>query len=172
VRHAVLLAVVASLGCAPARSTTVGRAGMIMAITGVATIIGSAASAPYTSHSGELMIGGEALSAAGIMLYAAHELSGPEIVYKQETSTQRHSRWARILTEHAAGAARSGNCARVRKFEPRVRVYDANYHDFVFMRDPEILRCLTPEPASMPAETPAETPAATPAETPAETIEP
>jgi hypothetical protein len=98
-----------------------------------------------------MMVGAEAASAAGILLYASHELSGPEVVYKEESTTQRHSRWARILTEHAAGAARDGNCARVRKFEPRVRVYDSTYHDFVFMRDPEILRCLTPAPVEEPA---------------------
>lgn len=146
-RYAFIVVMVASIGCAPARSKAVGRTGMVMAITGVAAIITAAALAPHSAHADEIMIGGEVASAAGILLYASHELSGPEIVYKHESPTQRHSRWARILTEHAAGAARSGNCARVRKFEPRVRVYDANYHDFVFMRDPEILRCLTPTPA-------------------------
>ena len=150
-RYVVVLMLLAS--CQPARSKTAGRVGMTMAIGGVAAIIASAAAGPYTSHSDEMMIGAEALSAAGILLYAAHELSGPEIVYKQETPTQRHSRWARVLTEHAAGAARNGNCARVRKFEPRVRVYDVNVHDFVFMRDPEILRCLTPDvPGPVPVE--------------------
>lgn len=143
-RYALTVALLAIIGCAPARSKVVGRTGMVMAVTGVAAIITAAAVTPHTAHAEEIMIGGEVLSAAGIVLYASHELSGPEIVYKHETTTQRHSRWARILTEHAAGAARSGNCARVRKFEPRVRVYDANYHDFVFMRDPEILRCLSP----------------------------
>ena len=119
---------------------------MVMAIAGVAGIIASAAASSSTTHSSEMMLGAEAVSAAGIMLYAAHELSGPEIVYVEEDPVRKHMRWARILTEHAAGAARIGNCARVRKFEPRVRVYDSNYHDFVFMKDPEILRCLSPVP--------------------------
>lgn len=153
-RYALFLVLL--VGCHPARSKTVGRTGMVMALAGVAGIIASAAASPYTSHADEMMIGAEAMSAAGIMLYAAHELSGPDIVYKQETPERRYARWARVLTEHAAGAARNGNCARVRKFEPRVRVYDANYHDFVFMRDPEILRCLAPatEPASPGASEP------------------
>jgi hypothetical protein len=146
------LALLAATACAPARSKTVGHIGMAMAIGGVAGIVASAAAAPYTEHSHDMMVGASAISAAGILGYAAHELSGPEIVYRQETREQRHSRWARILTEHAAGAARDGNCARVRKFEPRVRVYDANYHDFVFMRDPEILRCLEPAPPEPPPE--------------------
>jgi hypothetical protein len=150
-RYALVLVLLAS--CAPARSKTVGRVSMVMAITGVAGIVSAAAASRYTSHSDEMMIGASALSAAGILMYAAHELSEPEVVYKRETRTERHSRWARILTEHAAGAARMGNCAPVRKFEPRVRVYDANIHDFVFMRDPEILRCLAPgEPAGLPLE--------------------
>lgn len=140
----VLLAILlASIGCAPARSKVVGRTGMVMAIAGVAGIIASAA-VPSTSQTDEMMLGASAVSAAGIMLYAAHELSGPEIIYRKEPEEIKLTRWARILTEHAAGAARNGNCARVRKFEPRVRVYDSNYHDFVFMRDPEILRCLAP----------------------------
>ena|SRR5688572_9347528 len=151
-RGALFILLVATTACAPARSKTAGRIGMGMAIGGVAGIVASAAAAPYTEHSREMMIGASAVSAAGILVYASHELSGPEIIYKQETREQRHSRWARILTEHAAGAARDGNCARVRKFEPRVRVYDANYHDFVFMRDPEILRCLEPAAAEPPPE--------------------
>jgi hypothetical protein len=150
VRAALLVALVAAVGCAPARSKVVGRTGMVMAIGGVAGIIGSALATSYTQHADEMMLGSEAVSAVGISLYAAHELSGPEIVYRRESNEVKLTRWARILTEHAAGAARNGNCARVRKFEPRVRLYDSNYHDFVFMRDPEILRCLTPEPVEPP----------------------
>jgi hypothetical protein len=119
---------------------------MVMAIAGVAGIIASAAVSPVTQHADDMMVGSSAISAAGILLYASHELSGPEVVYVREDPVAKHMRWARILTEHAAGAARSGNCARVRKFEPRVRVYDSDYHDFVFMKDPEILRCLSPAP--------------------------
>lgn len=143
----------ACAACQPARSTHVRHAGMVMSIGGVGGIIGSAVASPYTRHSDELMIASSAISAAGILLYAAHELSGPEVVYKQETLERKHHRWAKILTEHAAGAARSGNCARVRKFEPRVRVYDPEVHDFVFMRDPEILRCLS-GPGGAPAPAP------------------
>ncbi|MBA3499178.1 MAG: hypothetical protein M4D80_29075 [Myxococcota bacterium] len=145
--RAVLLVVLVSMGCAPARSKAVGRTGMVMSIAGVVGIIASAAASSSTNHSDEMMFGSSAVSAIGILVYAAHELSGPEIVYRQEDPVSKHMRWARILTEHAAGAARTGNCARVRKFEPRVRVYDSNYHDFVFMKDPEILRCLSPAPA-------------------------
>ena len=119
---------------------------MVMAIAGVAGIMASAAASASTTQADEMMLGASAISAAGILLYAAHELSGPEIDYRREDPARKHMRWARILTEHAAGAARTGNCARVRKFEPRVRVYDSAYHDFVFMKDPEILRCLSPAP--------------------------
>jgi hypothetical protein len=140
-RLAVVLALFSA--CAPARSTAVGRTGMVMALVGVATIITSTV---VSDHESELMVGGSALSAGGILLAAAHQMSTPEIVYVEEPEPIKLSRWARILTEHAAGAARSGNCAGVRKFEPRVRVYDLRYHDLVFMRDPEILRCLSIEP--------------------------
>jgi len=149
-RLALVLGFVAAVGCAPARPKLVGRTSMIMALAGVATIITAAAISGRSKYADELMVGGSAISAAGIVLYAAHEMSGTETVYVQESTERKHARWARILTDHAAGAARSGNCAPVRKFEPRVRVYDANYHDFVFMRDPEILRCLSP--SSEPSE--------------------
>ncbi len=153
-----------TVGCAAARSPKVGHAGMAMAITGVGGIIASALASSYTSQADEMMLGSEVISAAGILLYAAHELSGPEVVYKQETTAQRHTRWARVLTEHAGAAAREGNCARVRKWEPRVQFYDPNIHDFVFMRDPEIVRCLAsdadlpPEPSSSDAAEPGEAP--------------
>jgi hypothetical protein len=143
VRVAVVLALLSPLAaCAPARSTAVGRTGMVMAIAGVATIITATL---VSDHDAELMVSGSALSAGGILLAAAHQMSTPEIVYVEEPEPRKLSRWARILTEHAAGAARTGNCAGVRKFEPRVRVYDLRYHDLVFMRDPEILRCLSIE---------------------------
>jgi hypothetical protein len=145
VRAGLVIAVLVA-ACAPARSTAVGRTGMTLALAGVVGILASTAASGHTDSADEMMVAGSAASATGIVLYAAHELSGPEVVYRQESTTQRHARWARILTEHAAGAARSGNCAPVRKFEPRVRVYDSNVHDFVFMRDPEILRCLVPTP--------------------------
>ncbi|MBA3392311.1 MAG: hypothetical protein H0T89_06690 [Deltaproteobacteria bacterium] len=143
---------VACAACQPARSTQVRHTGMVMSIGGVGGIIGSALASPYSRHSDELMLASSAISAAGILLFAAHELSGPEVVYKRETLERKHHRWAKVLTEHAAGAARIGNCARVRKFEPRVRVYDPEVHDFVFMRDPEILRCLG-APGAAPAPT-------------------
>lgn len=116
-----------------------------MAIAGVATII--AAAVVPTEYDRDLMAGGSVLSAAGLLASAAHQMSGPEIVYVEEPELVKLARWAKILTERAAGAARSGNCVAARKFEPRVRVYDPNYHDFVFMRDPEILRCLGHAPA-------------------------
>jgi hypothetical protein len=135
--------------CTPAQAPIARRVGMVMSVGGVVGIVGSAFATRYTERADAGLLGFSIVSAAGILLYAAGDLSQPETVYKQESLPQRHHRWAKILTEHAAGAARSGNCARVRKFEPRVRVYDAEVHDFVFMRDPEILRCLsrtTPSP--------------------------
>ena len=84
------------------------------------------------------------------MTFAIAELSEPPSGGTPETRQQMHTRWAKILTERAGGAAREGNCKRVRRLEKRVDVYDREVHDFVFMRDPEIVRCLeTPtEPGS------------------------
>ena len=80
-------------------------------------------------------------SAIGILGWALLDLqfdTGPE----PETIPQRNHRWAKILTERAAGAARENKCARVKRLEARVRHYDAEIHDFVMMRDAEIVRCL------------------------------
>ncbi|MDQ3368933.1 MAG: hypothetical protein M3680_26205 [Myxococcota bacterium] len=144
-----LLVVLAA--CRPAQSPVARKAGMVMAIGGVLGIMGSAIATGYSESADEVMIGFDVISATGVVLFAAHELSGPPVVYKRETQRQKLSRWARVLTEHAAGAARNGNCARVRKFEPRVQLYDPNVHDFVFMRDPEILRCLSPGMGAPPS---------------------
>jgi hypothetical protein len=47
----------------------------------------------------------------------------------------------------------------VRRLEKRVNLYNRDVHDFVFMRDPEILKCFeaAPEPAPEPP-VPAEQP--------------
>ena len=83
------------------------------------------------------------MSAVGIIGYAIGELGDPTFGGPPpETIAQRNRRWAKILTERAAGAAREGKCARVRRLEIRVHIYDPEIHDFVFMRDPEIARCL------------------------------
>lgn len=152
-RLAVVLCLSASLGiaCKPAESPHARRAGMAMAIGGVVGILGSAVASSYSTDADEAMLAFEAVSAAGVILFAAHELSRPETVYKPETTAEKHHRWATILTEVSARHARNGNCARVRHFEPRVRRYDPEVHDFVFLRDPEIVRCLGPAPARQPA---------------------
>lgn len=46
------------------------------------------------------------------------------------------------MTERAAAAARAGDCATVKKFDPAVDALDATYHDTVFVRDAAIARCL------------------------------
>ncbi|TMQ09426.1 MAG: hypothetical protein E6J91_30325 [Deltaproteobacteria bacterium] len=90
------------------------------------------------------MIGFSVVSGAGIVSYAVGELEDPALTSgPPETIEQRNRRWAKILTQRAAGAAREGNCDRVRRIEVRVRTYDPEIHDFVFLRDPEIARCLS-----------------------------
>jgi hypothetical protein len=76
--------------------------------------------------------------------------------------------WAKVLTERAQGAARDGRCPRVRRLEIRVRGYDRELHDFVFMRDPEILKCMTiSEPPAEPPAPPVPAPDAPAPEVPA-----
>jgi hypothetical protein len=138
-----LCLVVAVGACTPAQAPTARKVGKVLALGGVAGLIAAATTSTVFDHTHELIIGFSVISATGIGLYAAGELATPEET--KETVPQRNHRWARILTERAAGAARDGRCPRVRRLESRVRVYDREIHDFVFMRDPEILKCMTLE---------------------------
>jgi hypothetical protein len=131
-------------GCTHEQATHARTAGEVMAITGVAGIIGGVLVSRATSHGHDLVVGFSLVSAAGILAYAIGELNDPVLAgAPPETLEQRHRRWAKILTQRAAGAAREGNCDRVRRLEVRVRDYDPELHDFVFLRDPEIARCLS-----------------------------
>jgi len=139
------LGLVACAGCTHAQTTHARTAGEIMALTGVAGLIAGALATHATPRGQDLVVGSSLLSGAGILTYAIGELNDPALAgAPPETLEQRHRRWARILTQRAAGAAREGDCARVRRLEPRVRDYDPELHDFVFLRDPEIARCLSP----------------------------
>lgn len=134
----------ACAGCTHAQTTHARTAGEILALTGVAGLIGGALATHATPRGHDLVLGFSLVSAAGILTYAIGELNDPALAGPPpETLEQRHHRWARILTQRAAGAAREGDCARVRRLELRVRDYDPELHDFVFLRDPEIARCLS-----------------------------
>ena len=124
-----------------------------MSLVGVIGLIGSAAATSF-ADTHDLVVGFSAMSGIGICTYAVGELSDPPKGAPPETETQKLRRWARTLTERAGGAAREGKCARVRRLEKRVHLYDPEVHDFVFMRDPEIQKCYagapTPPPTSGP----------------------
>lgn len=130
-------------GCTHAQAPRARLAGEVAALAGVAGIIAGCLTISVTSHAHDIVVGSSALSAAGIITYALGELTDPALAgAPPETVEQRNRRWAKILTQRAAGAAREGNCARVRRLEVRVRTYDPDIHDFVFLRDPEITACL------------------------------
>jgi hypothetical protein len=141
VRFALCL-VLAAGACAPAQAPTARRVGKVMSIGGVAGLIGASAFSG-SEYTRELVFTFSLTSAIGIGLYAAGDLSGGGGYEQVETIPARNHRWAKILTQRAAGAARDGRCPRVRRLEVRVRTYDREVHDFVFMRDPEILKCMT-----------------------------
>jgi hypothetical protein len=141
-------------GCTPAQAPALRTSGKLMAIGGVAGIVGSAFAIRLSDHANEMLVGFEVISAVGVGTYAYAELTFPPSKYIPETVTEKHRRWAKTLTERASGAAREGRCARVRRLEPRIHAYDREVHDFVFMRDPEIVRCLgsTPPTETAPSE--------------------
>jgi hypothetical protein len=150
--RAALVLVLACAACTPTTARPARTAGKWMAIGGVVGMIGGALLATTTEHSNTIVAGFSVVTGLGVGMYATAELTaGPH--YQRETIPERNRRWARMITEHAAGAAREGRCARVRKLEPRVRLYNVEIHDFVFMRDPEIQKCLTaPSPEAPPTQ--------------------
>ncbi|MBA3465200.1 MAG: hypothetical protein H0T46_35040 [Deltaproteobacteria bacterium] len=158
-RRALTLLLVPALltGCTRTTAPKARLAGEIFAISGVVGLIGGALITPYTGHTKEIMAGFSIMSAVGIGLFAAGELTDPTPGPRPETEREKHLRWAKILTQRAGGAAREGNCRRVRRLEKRVHVYNREIHDFVFMRDPEILRCLEapPPPPAIEGDVPA-----------------
>ncbi len=136
----------AATGCTRTTAPKARLAGEILAISGVVGLIGGALFTPYTGHTKEVMVSFSIMSGTGIGLFAAGELTDPTPGPRPETEREKHLRWAKILTSRAGGAAREGNCRRVRRLEKRVNVYNREVHDFVFMRDPEILRCFESAP--------------------------
>jgi hypothetical protein len=145
-------------GCTSAQAPAMRTGGKIMAIGGVAGIVGSALAVSLSSHANEMLLGFEVISAVGVGTYAYAELTYPSSTDRTETVPEKHRRWAKILTERAAGAARDGRCPRVRRLQPRVHGYDREVHDFVFMRDPEIMKCLGGAPADATPSEPAPPP--------------
>lgn len=139
----VALAVASSTACVPpALAPGARRVGMVASIVGVVGLIAAAGLQGYTSSGDELVTTFSLMSAGGVVLFAGGELSLPIRGPRKETETEKFRRWARLLTSRAFGAARDGRCPRVRRLEKRVRLYDREVHDFVFMRDPAILKCL------------------------------
>lgn len=152
--------------CTPGHAPAVRKAGMVMSLGGIGGIVGAAFASGVTESADEMLIGFEVVSAIGILSYAYAEITWPRVRYIEETPERRHHRWAKILTERAAGAAREGRCARVRRLEVRVQKYDRDVHDGMFMKDPEILKCLTAPPDAPPPETEAPAPDAPGSDTP------
>lgn len=144
--------------CTPAQAPAARKVGEVLSVGGVAGLTGSVA-AMHLTDVHELVYGFSAISAAGIITFALGELMAPPPGPRRETIPERNRRWARILTERAQGAARDGRCPRVRRLEVKVAGYDSEVHDLVFMRDPEILKCLSPlNDAAAPASTPVSAP--------------
>jgi len=138
----VLTLVLAPSACTHASAPKARLAGEILALGGVGGLIGGAFVSRYLDSSAIWMGTFSLVSALGITLYAIGEQTDPMTSQRPETEAEKFRRWAKILTERAGGAAREGKCPRVRRLEKRVNLYNREVHDFVFMKDPEILRCL------------------------------
>ncbi len=127
--------------CLPQHAATVRKVGMVSSVAGVVGLMGTALVQSY-ANSDTMLTGFSMMSGIGIVVFAYGEIYLPPPGPEPETETEKHRRWAKILTTRASGAAREGRCPRVRRLEKRVNVYDREVHDFVFMRDAAILKCL------------------------------
>lgn len=152
-----LLLTHALASCTHAQAPKARLAGEVLAISGVVGLVVGALTSQYSGdHLADIMGTSSVASALGITLFAVGDLTDPMRGPRPETEEQKYRRWAKILTERAGGAAREGKCPRVRRLEKRVNLYNREVHDFVFMKDPEILKCLEtpvvpPEPVPEPA---------------------
>lgn len=150
-RAAVIAAAVLCASCTHDTAPQARYAGEILSIGGVVGMIGGALlQGEMGDNTGRVMGTLSLISLVGISLYIAGEQTDPGL-HQQESPEHMYRRWARILTERASGAAREGNCKRVRRLEKRVNVYNREVHDFVLMKDPEIVRCLEAPPELAPA---------------------
>lgn len=147
-RRAALL-VTMVMGCTHAQAPHARRIGAAMSVTGVGGLIGASLTNNLTDHTGEILAVSSVVSLVGMLVFAGGDLAQP--TEQGETLSQRNHRWARILSERASGAARDGRCPRVRRLAVRIRGYDREVHDFVLMRDPEVIKCLT-VPEATPAD--------------------
>ncbi len=137
--------------CTHAQAPKARLAGEVLSIAGVVGLVTGALTTHLTNRTPEIMGAASLTSAFGIALYAVGDLTDPVRGPAPESEAHKLRRWAKILTERAAGAAREGRCPRVRRLEKRVNLYNRDVHDFVFMKDPEILRCLeAPAPTDAP----------------------
>jgi hypothetical protein len=115
---------------------------MVASIGGVVGLTAAAGASAFADT--DVIVGVfSVISAIGISLYAAGELTDPSYEVRTESTAEKHARWARILTERAFRYAREGNCKRVRRVEKRVDFYDRAFHDGVFMRDEAIAKCMS-----------------------------
>lgn len=139
--------------CQPHHGPVIRKVGMVSSIAGVVGLMGTALVQSY-ANSDTMLAGFSMMSGLGIVVFSYGEIYLPAPGPEPETVTEKHRRWAKILTTRASGAAREGRCPRVRRLEKRVNVYDREVHDFVFMRDSAILKCLGgPVPVTDPLET-------------------
>ena len=146
-----LAALMIAPGCTSTQAPIARRVGMVASIGGVVGLTAGAA-ASRVADTETVVAVFSLISAIGIGLYAAGELTDPHYAVEVETTTEKHHRWARILTERAFRYAREGNCKRVRRVEKRVFVYDRELHDFVFLRDEAIAACMSAANAPTPPE--------------------
>lgn len=130
-----------SVSCTHAQAPKARLVGEVLALAGVAGLMASGAINKWTdTDPHELAVASSVISITGLVTFAVGELTdeptGPSAATKH--------RWAKIWIERAQVAARGGNCERVASIEPRVRRLDPKLYELVFMRDPDVGKCLMP----------------------------
>jgi hypothetical protein len=136
-----------STSCTPAQAPIARKTGAVFAIGGVAGLVTSGVIAKASDiDMTYVSIGAALVSLAGMAVFAVGDLSGhptgTAVAAADEPDGATKHRWAQTWLDRAQEAARRGDCERVQSIEPRIRRLDAELHDVVFMRDPDIVKCL------------------------------
>jgi hypothetical protein len=117
---------------------------VVGSLVGVAAATGGVAIAPNDTVKNVAIgfdVGFAALAITGVVVYLLADVN--DVPEPSQTEQQRAQADAWNMTKRAREAARTGDCARVKKIAPAVKDADPSFYDVVFMRDVAIKTCMT-----------------------------
>jgi hypothetical protein len=113
----------------------------IIGASGAAAIAASQGSQTGKDVAIGVDVGFGVIALGAVVTYLLADLS--DVPEPSQTAQQRAQAEAWNLTKRAREAARTGDCARVKKIAPAIKDADPSFYDVVFMRDVAIKNCMT-----------------------------